>query len=95
MKIMRAQTMHIFLGISAGTLGILWLVGAFSNPGFPNRNSNAKAGVASFGAMMMFVSVLSNQFAAASALDLFGFIGCMLGVIGCIRILCIRFPKMM
>jgi hypothetical protein len=89
--------MHTFQGLAVGALGICWLVGAFSQAGFPNRGSS-KAGLASFGGLMVFISQLAVQFdslGAATSVDFFAFVGCILGLIGVFRILYLRFPQKM
>jgi hypothetical protein len=87
--------MHTYQGLSVGVFGIIWLVGAYSQPGFPNRGSS-KAGWASIGGLMVFISQLAVQFdslATATSVDLFSFLGCVLGLIGVFRMLYLRFPQ--
>ncbi len=91
-------SIHIFQGISVGVTGICWLVGAFSQPGFPNRSSAKLAVLASIGGLILFVSQLTGQFdslSAATSIDLFAFVGCILGVTGVLRSLYLRFPQRM
>jgi hypothetical protein len=79
-------------------MGFIWLMGAFSKPGFPNRSSAKSAALASIAALLIFVSQLTGQFnslSAATSVDLFTFIGCILGVIGVFRSLYLRFPQEM
>lgn len=88
--------MHAFQGLSVGVMGIVWLVGAFSQSGFPNKGSARLAGLASMGGLIVFIGQLARQFdsvTTATSSDLFSFIGCILGLIGVFRILYLRFPK--
>lgn len=87
--------MHTYQGLAVGAFGICWLVGAFSRSGFPSRGST-KTGLASMGGLMVFISQLAVQFnslATATSVDLFSFIGCVLGLIGVFRTLYLRFPQ--
>ena len=84
------------MDLTIGCLGIIWVMGAFMKQNFPGNRSDFRAGLALAGATLLFLSGIPYGFSSVSTADsanLFGFIGRILGLVGCARAMYVRFPK--
>jgi hypothetical protein len=85
--------MSIATTLALGFLGIIWVAGAFTKPKFPNKNRTS-AIIATIAASIIFsLPIVFSQISIATSIDLFGFIGCILGLIGCARLVFLIFPN--
>lgn len=77
-----------------GIFGIIWYFGSVQMIGFPNRKSEILAGIALISTALMFIVELRANFSslsAASSIDIFSFVGCILGIFGCANAIFRRF----
>ena len=73
-----------------GGFGIFWFFGAFFKKNFPNERNKFLRILSLICAIFLFSSglpYLFSSFQSANLIELFGFIGRVLGLIGCARVL--------
>ena len=89
--------MHEYMEWSVGLFGLICLVGSIKTPGFPNKSSNPKALIALIAMLVVFIVSMDGAFktmAEATPVQLFGFIGEVLGVLGVLIAAHARYPRL-
>ncbi len=82
--------MQSYLSLSVGGFGIFWFMGAVFKSDFPGERSRLLRLLSLMCATFLFASGLPyvfSSFQSATPTELFGFVGRILGLMGCARVL--------
>lgn len=81
--------MHDYFGLSIGALGIFWFSGAMFKEDFPSKKNKILSMLVFLAALYIFINgfpYLFTNFSSATPTELFGFLGRILGLVGCARV---------
>ena len=89
--------MHENTDWAYGLFGLICLVGSIKTPGFPNKSNSSSALIGLTAMIFVFIVSMDGAFktmAEATPVQLFGFIGRVLGVLGVLIAARARYPRL-